>query len=284
MTQAPAPRRRPRLWGIHARPGTAWARVLAAVPFVLLALGYFIASDIRHRENPADKLLPTAGQMVDAVERMAFTPEQRSGNYVMLQDTLSSLRRLALGMLLAAAAGVWIGLNMGLFPGMRASGSAFVTFLSMVPPLAILPILFISLGVGEVSKVALIFIGVFPVIARDMSGTVSRMPREQITKALTLGASQFALVYRVVLPQLWPRLIEAVRLSLGAGWLFLIASEAIASDDGLGYRIFLVRRYLAMDVIIPYVLWITALGFGIDWLLRLALRRLFPWYVAGGKT
>ena len=131
---------------------------------------------------------------------------------------------------------------------------------------------------------ALIFIGVFPVIARDMLVNVQRLPREQITKALTLGASQFDLVYRVVLPQVWPRLIEAVRLSLGAAWLFLIAAEAIASDDGLGYRIFLVRRYLAMDVIIPYVMWITALGFGMDWFLRMVLRRQFPWYVAGTKS
>jgi NitT/TauT family transport system permease protein len=58
----------------------------------------------------------------------------------------------------------------------------------------------------------------------------------------------------VILPQVMPRLLDAVRISLGAAWLFLIAAEAIASTDGLGYRIFLVRRYLAMDVIIPYVL------------------------------
>jgi NitT/TauT family transport system permease protein len=141
--------------------------------------------------------------------------------------------------------------------------------------------LFITLGVDEVAKVALIAIGVFPVIARDLAGTVARLPREQVPKALTLGATPLQLAYRIVLPQMWPRLIDAVRLALGAGWLFLIASEAIASDDGLGYRIFLVRRYLAMDVIIPYVLWITAIGFGIDWALRGLLRWRLPWYVAG---
>ena len=66
--------------------------------------------------------------------------------------------------------------------------------------------------------------------------------------------TQLQVVYRVILPQVMPRLLDAVRISLGAAWLFLIAAEAIASTDGLGYRIFLVRRYLAMDVIIPYVL------------------------------
>jgi NitT/TauT family transport system permease protein len=72
-----------------------------------------------------------------------------------------------------------------------------------------------------------------------------------------------------------------LRLALGAGWLFLIAAEAIAAEDGLGYRIFLVRRYLAMDVILPYVAWITLLAFLMDQLLRQASRRLFPWYHVG---
>jgi NitT/TauT family transport system permease protein len=77
-----------------------------------------------------------------------------------------------------------------------------------------------------------------------------------------------------------PRLIQAVRLSLGSAWLFLIAAEAIAAEQGLGYRIFLVRRYLAMDIILTYVAWITLLAFLIDWGLKALSQRLFPW--AGG--
>ena len=82
---------------------------------------------------------------------------------------------------------------------------------------------------------------------------------------------------RVVLPQLLPRLLSGMRLSLGPAWLFLIAAEAIASTEGLGYRIFLVRRFLAMDVILPYVAWITLLAFLMDRSLAWASRRLFPW-------
>jgi NitT/TauT family transport system permease protein len=185
---------------------------------------------------------------------------------------------------LAGVVGLLLGLNMGVFPGFRNASTSFVTFISMVPPLAILPILFISFGVDELAKVMLIFIGVFPVLARDLQLAVQRIPREQITKALTLGASNLSLTYRIVLPQILPRLIEALRLSLGAAWLFLIAAEAIAAEEGLGYRIFLVRRYLAMDAILPYVLWITLLGFLMDFGLRWILRRGFPWYVAGEKA
>jgi NitT/TauT family transport system permease protein len=102
-------------------------------------------------------------------------------------------------------------------------------------------------------------------------------------KAQTLGATSWTLMLRVIVPQLVPRLLVALRLSLGSAWLFLIAAEAIASTDGLGYRIFLVRRYLAMDVILPYVMWITLLA----WLMDEALRRLtkwaFPWYGGGSR-
>jgi NitT/TauT family transport system permease protein len=149
--------------------------------------------------------------------------------------------------------------------------------LSVVPPLAVLPILFIVFGLGEVAKVTLIVIGVTPFMVRDLSMSVASLPREQLVKAQTLGASTWQIVTRVVLPQTLPRLVSALRLSLGPAWLFLISSEAIAATEGLGYRIFLVRRYLAMDVILPYVAWITILAFLLDWLLRVLSRRAFHW-------
>jgi NitT/TauT family transport system permease protein len=150
--------------------------------------------------------------------------------------------------------------------------------------MAILPVLFIVFGLGELSKVALITIGIAPFLIRDMQQRVLELPTEQIIKAQTLGASSWQLVLRVILPQVMPRLLDAVRLSLGAAWLFLIAAEAIAATEGLGYRIFLVRRYLSMDVILPYVVWITLLAFLTDYVLRLINYYGFPWYRNGGKA
>jgi NitT/TauT family transport system permease protein len=137
-------------------------------------------------------------------------------------------------------------------------------------------------GLGELAKITLIIIGVAPVIVRDLAMRTGELPAEQIIKAQTLGASTWQLVVRVVLPQTWPRLIDALRLTLGSAWLFLIAAEAIASTEGLGYRIFLVRRYLAMDVILPYVAWITLLAFSMDCLLRLLRAKAFAWARAEG--
>jgi NitT/TauT family transport system permease protein len=170
-----------------------------------------------------------------------------------------------------------LGLAIGVIPYLRATIAPFVAALSLIPPLAILPILFIVAGLGELAKITLIIIGVAPIIVRDLAMRVGELPNEQIIKAQTLGASTWHLVLRVVLPQLWPRLIDALRLCLGSAWLFLIAAEAIASTEGLGYRIFLVRRYLAMDLILPYVAWITLLAFTMDWLLKTLRSKAFAW-------
>jgi NitT/TauT family transport system permease protein len=252
-----------------------------ALPFVLVLIAYALGSEARRAVNPSDKLLPAPSQIVETAVRVATQPDKRSGEIVFWKDTAASLQRLVLGVGIGAAIGLLLGLSIGLFPAVHALFNNFVAVISMVPPLAVLPILFIIFGLGEVSKVALIAIGVTPFLIRDLAAKTAELPFEQIVKAQTLGASSFVIGLRVALPQIMPRLIQAVRLALGPAWLFLIAAEAIASEDGLGYRIFLVRRYLAMDIILTYVIWITFLAFVIDWLLRTASRRFFPWAADG---
>jgi NitT/TauT family transport system permease protein len=269
---------------INRQPGRGAAIFLTALPFVLLIAAYLIGSDIRLAENPRDKLLPSLSSMGEAIHEMAFTPDRRSGKYLLWSDTGESLRRLGIGMALATLIGLTLGIGIGLIPVLRRALSQFVATICLIPPLAILPILFIVFGLGEVAKVALIVLGTAPVITRDIAQRVSEIPAEQLVKAQTLGANTWQIVMRVALPQALPRLVVAVRFSLGAAWLFLISSEAIAATDGLGYRIFLVRRYLAMDIIIPYVAWITLLAFVIDQALRILSLRAFGWSHLNGDT
>tara|TARA_B100001989_G_C24521201_1_gene455947 strand:- start:485 stop:1330 length:846 start_codon:yes stop_codon:yes gene_type:complete len=253
---------------------------LGLLPFIFLIAAYYFGSEARLSENPSDKVMPAFTSMFDAFYRYAFEADKRTGEYLLFNDWLSSMKRLGSGIGLAALTALVLGIAMGLFPIVKRSFLPFITFCSIVPPLAILPILFIIFGVNETGKIALIFLGTVWFISRDIYEYVGSIPKEQIVKTLTFNSSIFGLLYRVILPQIMPRLIDAVRLSLGAAWLFLIAAEAIASTDGLGYRIFLVRRYLAMDVIIPYVAVITLTGFVLDSLLRKANVVFYPWYVA----
>ena len=267
---------------INRIPGRAAMVLLGLLPFALALMAYLIASDLRLSANPNDKLLPSLASMGESLKRVALEPERRSGEIILWVDTLASLRRLGIGVGLSALGALLVGIGIGVIPYLRALGAPLVGALAMIPPMAVLPILFIAFGLGELSKVVLIVFGITPFMIRDLALRAGELPREQLVKAQTLGASTGQLILRVALPQLLPRLMDAVRLSLGAAWLFLIAAEAIAATEGLGYRIFLVRRYLAMEVIIPYVIWITLLAVLIDLLLRGVSRWWFPW--ARGAT
>ncbi|MBF0314732.1 MAG: ABC transporter permease [Oligoflexia bacterium] len=264
----------------YAKERSKWpGRCYAIFPFLVLAALYLYASYARLSENPQDKLLPSIAQMVEATQQMAFTPDKRSGEYLLWQDSFASLKRIFIGMGAASLVGLCLGILCGLFAFFRSLLIPFIVFISIIPPLAILPILFVAFGVDELAKVMLIFIGVAPVITREMFLAAKNFPLELLTKAMTLGANPWQVCVRIVLPQLIPRLLETVRLSLGSAWIFLIAAEAIASTDGLGYRIFLMRRYLAMDVIIPYVFWITILGFAFDFIIIRFILWRYPWFM-----
>jgi len=265
---------------INKTPSKPLALALGVIPFMLLLVLYQWGSDLRKAENERDKLLPSFTEIHSAVDRMAFTPSKRTGEYLFWEDTKSSLKRIVIGITCAAFIGLVMGLITGAIPLLGAPLNPLVTAISLIPPMAILPILFIIFGLGELSKVMLIIIGVTPFLIRDLYQRTKELPQEQLVKAQTLGANSSQIIFRVLLPQVMPRLIDAVRLSLGTAWLFLIAAEAIAATDGLGYRIFLVRRYMSMDVILPYVLWITVLAFLLDWFLSKSSQKLFPWYHA----
>ena len=262
---------------INQHPGRAAGLALGVLPFVALLIVYVIASQLRLAENAGDKLLPSLGTIADTFHGYAFEEDKRSGVVLFWADTWASLKRIGAALGISAALALVLAVCIGVIPLARSLLSPLLNTVAMIPPLAVLPILFIVLGLEETSKIALIVIGVAPCVARDLALRVSELPREQIIKAQTLGASTWQLILRVVLPQLWPRLIDALRLSMGSAWLFLIAAEAIASTQGLGYRIFLVRRYLAMDVILPYVVWITLLAVLTDVTLRILRARAFRW-------
>jgi NitT/TauT family transport system permease protein len=257
-----------------ARPGLAF---WGALPFLIAIILYAVFSSLRLAENPNDKLLPALPTLGRSLYGLALIPDARTGQIQLWTDTLSSLRRLGLGLASATLLGLIFGIATGVIPYLRAGLSPFIAVLSMIPPMAVLPILFITLGLDELSKVVLITIGITPFLIRDLALRVGDLPAELMIKAQTLGASTWQIILRVVLPQIAPRLLDGIRLSLGPAWLFLISAEAIAATDGLGYRIFLMRRYLAMDVILPYVAWITFLAFVMDWILRRVSRHLFPW-------
>ena len=262
---------------INRKPSRRTAVFLGLLPFIFVAILYMVASDIRLSQNPSDRLLPSMSTMLESMRQMAAVPDKRNGELLLWKDTLASLYRLAMGLGLSTVLALVIGLVMGILPYGRAALAPFTSAFSLIPPITVLPILFILLGLGEAAKVGLIVVGTAPVMIRTLAQASLDIPRELVIKAETLGASSWQIATRVIMPNVLPVLISALRIGLIPAWIFLVSAEAIASTEGLGYRIFLVRRYMAMDIILPYVAWITLLAFIMDRLLLSLSKLSFRW-------
>jgi NitT/TauT family transport system permease protein len=278
------------VFAIHAKPGRNATLVLSWLLFVAGVCLYFYTSAARHRENPEDRVTPTIAQMVsgmrDAVLRPAEDddplPEGASWaatvrHSMLWKDTKATGLRFLYSMALMFPA-VLVGLHMGLFPYFGAFLLRFVLFFDKIIALSLLPILFIAFGIDELSKIMLIVIGVTPTILLDTFNLTRAVPGEQVVKAFTLGASDFDVAYRVVLKQIWPRVLEQHSPESQVHHAISVRCEMIASTDGLAYRIALLRRHMGMDVIIPYVLWVALLLFLVDFSMRWINRKLHPWF------
>ena len=193
------------------------------------------------------------------------------------KDTTSSGRRFGISLLLSLPT-ILLALHIGLYPYFNAGFMRFVLFFDKIVALSLLPILFIAFGIDELSKIALIFIGVAPTLILDVIQMVKAVLQEQVVKSFTLGANDFDVTYRVVLRQIAPQVINSLRLNLKPIMLFLFAGEIITASDGLAYRIAIMRRHMGMDVILPYVLWVALLLFLVYFSLRLLNRRMHPWF------
>jgi NitT/TauT family transport system permease protein len=280
----------PDLAGIQVRPSRLWTQSLSWILFFVGIALYAQLSIARHKENPDDRVVPSAQQLIEGVKASVLQPAeeddpvdpgasllQRVQHSMLWKDTMASARRFVIALLLLIPP-ILLGLHMAVFPYFGALFQRFVLFFDKIVALSLLPILFIAFGIEEWSKIMLMVIGVAPTLILDTCNIARSVPREQIVKAFTLKSTNFDVAYRVVLKQILPQIINSVRLSLKPLALFLFAGEMIASTDGLAYRIAIMRRHMGMDIILPYLLWVALLLFLLDALLRFANRRLHPWY------
>jgi NitT/TauT family transport system permease protein len=277
---------------IHSHPGRAAGLVLSWFLFAAGIVSYFYVAQARHRDNPDDRVMPTVTQMVRAFQDAALKPAEEEEvlegvesqpvitsirSSMLWKDTMATSRRFLISVALLFPA-VLLGLHMAMFPYIGVLFLRFFQFFDKIVALSLLPIIFIAFGIDELSKIMLIVIGVTPTIILDTFNLSKGVPREQIVKAFTLGAGDFAITYRIIFKQILPRVLNSIRLNLKAIMLFLFAGEMIASNDGLAYRIALLRRHMGMDTIIPYVLWVALLLFLVDLGMNTLNRKLHPWF------
>ena len=124
-----------------------------------------------------------------------------------------------------------------------------IEFYWPLPPLAYLPLMIIWLGIGEVSKIALLTMAMFAPIALSAQAGVRSVSLERVNAALSLGATRFQLLRELVLPSALPEILTGIRISLGVGWGTLVAAELIAATRGIGHFIMSASQFLATDFV-----------------------------------
>lgn len=270
-------------FSLHYEPNKSAKIILALLPF--LVFGYFYVSWAyeRHAVNPDDKLMPLPGKMYEHTKDYVTRVDERTEKNLFFEDLKISLKRFGLGVGIFSFSALFVGILLGIFPWLRTTFTPILVFLSIIPPLAILPIIFITLGIEELGKISLIVIGCVFLMTRDINRITLEIPREQIVKTLTLGAGPFTIIRKIIIPQVMPKFLETVKIYLSPAWLFLIAAEYTAASNGLACRIFLEKRYMNMALIIPIVLWITFLGYIFNEGLKLIIKWRYPWYGLSNK-
>jgi taurine transport system permease protein len=150
-----------------------------------------------------------------------------------------------------------------------------IEFYRPLPPLAYLPLMIIWFGIGETSKVLLIFLACFAPVALATRAGVRSASQEQIQAARSMGASRMQVVRHVILPTALPDILVGLRIGMGVGWTTLVAAEMVAANAGLGQMVLNASNFLRTDVVIMGIIVIGAFAF----LFEIAMRRLEAWLV-----
>ncbi len=226
--------------------------------------------------------LLTYGRFIDPL----FLPSPgrvfRSGLDLFLElgfstDILNSVYRVMVGFLVAAVLGVPLGLLMGTFKAAEALVEPIVGFVRYMPASAFIPLFILWLGIGDVEKVAIIFVGSFFQLVLMVAVVAKNVRTDLLETAYTLGAKRFQVIHKVLLPASLPGIVDTLRIIVGWAWTYIIVAELVASASGIGYMIISAQRMLRTGSIIFGILTIGTLGLITDYFFKWLYYRLFPW-------
>ena len=183
-----------------------------------------------------------------------------------------------LALLAAVLIGIPVGIAMGLSPTVRGILDPIIELYRPVPPLAYLPLMVIWFGIGETSKILLIYLAIFAPVAMSALAGVKSAQQVRIRAAQSLGASRAQVLWFVILPGALPEILTGLRIGLGVGWSTLVAAELIAATRGLGFMVQSAGEFLATDVVLAGIAVIAIIAFLLELGLRCVQRRLTPWH------
>ncbi|NVH62889.1 taurine ABC transporter permease TauC [Pseudomonas simiae] len=194
------------------------------------------------------------------------------------QHLNASLSRIGLGLGFAVLTAVPVGIAIGSNRIARGILDPLIEFYRPIPPLAYLPLIVIWCGIGELSKVLLIYLAIFAPIAIATATGVRTVDPAKLRAAQSLGATRAQLIRHVILPSALPDILTGVRIGLGVGWSTLVAAELIAATSGLGFMVQSAAQFLVTDVVVLGILVIALIAFAMEMGLRALQRKLVPWH------
>jgi NitT/TauT family transport system permease protein len=192
-------------------------------------------------------------------------------------DILNSVYRVMMGFIIAAILGVPIGLIMGTFKAAEAFTEPVVGFVRYMPASAFIPLFILWLGIGDIEKIAIIFVGSFFQLVLMVAVVAKNVQKDMLETAYTLGAKRFQVIRKVLLPASLPGIVDTLRIIVGWAWTYIIVAELVASASGIGYMIISSQRMLRTGNIIFGILTIGMLGLLTDFFSKWLYHKLFPW-------
>jgi len=268
LDPAPPENRRRAPWFELRRDIPAWRyRMLAATGFVTL-LGLWAWLSHRDFVNPV--FVPTPTAVWEAMRDVL------ADDYLWL-DVKTSFIRVTAGFLLAAAAGIPVGIAMGSFKTLEGLLQPLTEFVRYIPVPALIPILMVFFGIDELSKVMLIWVGTFFQLVLMVADETRRVPYELLQVSYTLGARRREVIRLVMWRAAMPGVFDALRLCNGWAWTYLVVAELVAANEGLGYRVLKFSRFVQTPKIWVYLVILGVIGLGLDIVFRGINRKLFHW-------
>lgn len=198
-------------------------------------------------------------------------------NYTLFQHLGASLGRLMVAFLCAVASAVPLGLASGYNAKVRAFLEPLIEFYRPLPPLAYYTILVLWLGIGNGSKIVLLFLACFaPVYLACVSGVV-KINEDYINSAYTIGANRRQVFFYVVFPACLPDIFTGLRTALGVGYTTLVSAEMVAAISGIGWMVLDASRYLRSDVVFLGIIIMGITGILLNKCIQLIEHKVVPW-------
>jgi NitT/TauT family transport system permease protein len=192
-------------------------------------------------------------------------------------DVIASTQRVILGVALGITLAVPVGFMLGWYRQVRRFVDPLVNFFRALPPIALIPLVIVYFGIGEIAKVVILFYASFFAGVIVMYEGIAQISPIFVRVARTLGATDGEIFLKVVIPLAVPHMLTALRVALGVAWATLVASELIAARQGLGSLIQNAAAFFQLDIIYAGIICIGFVALAMDLALRRVARRLIAW-------